>query len=180
MLVLPLPGASGKMLGIVTFHNKTLPPFTSQDKEIGTILGSFSYEAIRAAQAAEQLRDTLERQRLYLEEQVKERTGALLVAKDLAESANREKSRFLSSMSHELRTPLNAIIGFSELMSQNIAGSLNEKQREYVQYVNESGNHLLELINDLLDVSKIDAGAIKLRKIWRNRRIAKRADFFRR
>ena len=162
LLVMPLPGASGKMLGIVTFHNKILPPFTTQDKEIGTILGSFSYEAIRAARAAEQLRDTLERQRQYLEEQVNERTGALLEAKDLAESANREKSRFLSSMSHELRTPLNAIIGFSELMSQNIAGQLNDKQHEYVQYVNESGNHLLELITDLLDVSKIDSGAIKL------------------
>ena len=162
LLVMPLPGASGKMLGIVTFHNKTSPPFTSQDKEIGTILGSFSYEAIRAARAAEQLRDTLERQRQYLEEQVSVRTGALLVAKDTAESVNREKSRFLSSMSHELRTPLNAIIGFTELMGQKIAGPLTEKQSQYIQYVNESGNHLLELITDLLDVSKIDAGAIEL------------------
>jgi signal transduction histidine kinase/DNA-binding response OmpR family regulator len=162
LLVMPLPGASGKMLGIVTFHNKTIPPFTTQDKEIGTILGSFSYEAIRAARAAEQLRDTLERQRQYLEEQVNERTGALLVAKESAESANREKSRFLSSMSHELRTPLNAIIGFTELMSQDVAGPLTGKQREYIQYVNESGNYLLELITDLLDVSKIDSGAIEL------------------
>jgi signal transduction histidine kinase/DNA-binding response OmpR family regulator len=162
LLVMPLPGASGKMLGIVTFHNKTIPPFTTQDKEIGTILGSFSYEAIRAARAAEQLRDTLERQRQYLEEQVNERTGALLVAKESAESANREKSRFLSSMSHELRTPLNAIIGFTELMSQDVAGPLTDKQREYIQYVNESGNYLLELITDLLDVSKIDSGAIEL------------------
>jgi signal transduction histidine kinase len=162
LLVMPLPGASGIMLGIVTFHNKISPPFTTQYKEIGTILGSFSYEAIRAARAAEQLRDTLEKQRQYLEEQVNERTGALLVAKDSAESANREKSRFLSSMSHELRTPLNAIIGFTELMSQDIAGPLTDKQREYIQYVNESGKHLLELINDLLDVSKIDSGAIEL------------------
>jgi signal transduction histidine kinase/DNA-binding response OmpR family regulator len=162
LLVMPLPGASGKMMGIVTFHNKTYPPFTSQDREIGTILGSFSYEAIRAARAAEQLRDTLEKQRHYLEHQVQERTGALLIAKDSAESANREKSRFLSSMSHELRTPLNAIIGFTELINQNIAGPLNPKQREYVQYVEESGHHLLELITDLLDVSKIDAGAIEL------------------
>jgi signal transduction histidine kinase/DNA-binding response OmpR family regulator len=162
LLVMPLPGASGNMMGIVTFHNKTYPPFTSQDREIGTILGSFSYEAIRAARSAEQLRDTLKRQRQYLEEQVSERTGALLVAKDAAESANREKSRFLSSMSHELRTPLNAIIGFTELMGQNIAGPLNEKQKEYNQYVNESSNHLLGLITDLLDVSKIDAGAIEL------------------
>jgi signal transduction histidine kinase/DNA-binding response OmpR family regulator len=162
LLVMPLPGASGKMLGIVTFHNKTIPPFTTQDKEIGTILGSFSYEAIRAARAAEQLRDTLERQRQYLEEQVNERTGALLVAKESAESANREKSRFLSSMSHEVRTPLNAIIGFTELMSQDVAGPLTGKQREYIQYVNESGNYLLELITDLLDVSKIDSGAIEL------------------
>ncbi len=162
LLVMPLPGASGNMLGVVTFHNKTSPPFTTQDKEIGTILGSFSYEAIRAARAAEQLRDTLERQRQYLEEQVNERTGALLVAKESAESANREKSRFLSSMSHELRTPLNAIIGFTDLISQKMADPLTDKQREYVQYVNESGNHLLELINDLLDVSKIDSGAIEL------------------
>lgn len=162
LLVMPLPGASGSMLGIVTFHNKTYPPFTKQDREIGAILGSFSHEAIRAARAAEELQATLEKQTEQLEELVNERTSELLDAKDIAEKANNEKNRFLSSMSHELRTPLNAIIGFADILRQGMAGPLNDKQLEYIQYVGESGNHLLELVTDLLDVSKIDAGEIKL------------------
>jgi|GEM_PF-1805926 len=74
------------------------------------------------------------------------------------EKANYTKSAFFANMSHELRTPLNAIIGFSEVLSDQGFGALNEKQLEYATYINKSGKHLLELINDILDLSKIEAG----------------------
>lgn len=76
--------------------------------------------------------------------------------------ANRAKSEFLASMSHELRTPLNSIMGFSELLKQQTAGKLNEKQNRYVENVLNSSNFLLNLINDILDLSKIEAGKIEL------------------
>ncbi len=76
--------------------------------------------------------------------------------------ANQLKSEFLAIMSHELRTPMNAIIGFSELLKRKKAGDLNEKQETYLDYVISSGKHLLNLINDVLDMSKIEAGRMEL------------------
>src|SRR4051812_1871288 len=77
-------------------------------------------------------------------------------------AANRHKSEFLANMSHELRTPLNAVIGFSEVLSQGIFGDVNEKQKEYLEDILSSGKHLLSLINDILDLSKIEAGRMEL------------------
>lgn len=85
------------------------------------------------------------------------------VARRRAEEANLAKSRFLASMSHELRTPLNAILGFSEVMAKEVLGPIgNDTYREYAQDVHESGNHLLELINEILDLSRIEAGRYQM------------------
>jgi signal transduction histidine kinase len=80
------------------------------------------------------------------------------------EAANRNKSEFLANMSHELRTPLNAIIGFSEVLSERMFGDVNDKQAEYLHDILESGRHLLALINDVLDLSKIEAGRMELER----------------
>ena len=83
-------------------------------------------------------------------------------ATEIAENANRAKSDFLANMSHELRTPLNAIIGFSEVLKEQFFGPLIKKQVEYVDDILESGKHLLSLINDILDLSKVEAGKMEL------------------
>jgi signal transduction histidine kinase/ActR/RegA family two-component response regulator len=78
------------------------------------------------------------------------------------QEADRHKSEFLASMSHELRTPLNAVIGFSDVLLERMFGDLNERQEEYVRDIRDSGRHLLELINEILDLSKVEAGRMEL------------------
>jgi signal transduction histidine kinase len=104
-----------------------------------------------------------------LERKVHERTAqleasqvALAAARDEALLANQHKSAFLANMSHELRTPLNAIIGFSEALLAKLFGEMNPKQAEYLGDIHASGQHLLALINDILDLSKIEAGKLEL------------------
>lgn len=97
-----------------------------------------------------------------LEIKVLERTAQLAVAKDQAEAANRLKSIFLATMSHELRTPLNSIIGFTGILLQGLAGKLSSEQAKQIGMVQSSSRHLLELINEVLDISKIEAGEMEM------------------
>ncbi len=98
-----------------------------------------------------------------LEQRVAERTAELAVAKEHAEAADRIKSAFLATMSHELRTPLNSIIGFTGIMLQGLAGPLNPEQSKQLGMVQNSARHLLDLINDILDISKIEAGQLDVK-----------------
>jgi signal transduction histidine kinase/DNA-binding response OmpR family regulator len=111
-----------------------------------------------------------------LEERVQERTAELeaakkeveafsesvLRAKEEVERASKFKDQFLSTMSHELRTPLNAVLGFSDLLTEERYGPLNDRQRRYIAHIHTGGKHLLTLINDILDLSKIEAGRLQL------------------
>jgi signal transduction histidine kinase len=133
---------------------------------------SLWHTKLTLSQAADELRESnlaLRESEAGLEQRVRERTAdleqsqrELAVARDEALAANRHKSAFLANMSHELRTPLNAIIGFSEVLGERIFGELNEKQAEYIGDIHQSGHHLLSLINDILDLSKIEAGRLEL------------------
>jgi len=92
----------------------------------------------------------------------KQTQEALVKAKEEAERSNKFKDQFLSTMSHELRTPLNAVLGFSDLLTEERYGPLNERQQRYVTHIHTGGKHLLRLINDILDLSKIEAGRLQL------------------
>ncbi len=104
----------------------------------------------------------LEEERALLAQRVRERTAELSKANAELARAARLKDEFLAAMSHELRTPLHAILGSAEILRDEIFGDLNEKQRKYAHNIEEGGRHLLELINDILDLSKIEAGKMEL------------------
>ncbi|MBI3354335.1 MAG: PAS domain S-box protein [Nitrospirae bacterium] len=109
-----------------------------------------------------QAEELLKKYNRELEEKVKERTEDLSVAMVQAENANKAKSDFLANMSHELRSPLSAIIGFSEMLHDRLFGELNEKQEKFINYINSSSRHLIGLINDILDIAKVESGKMTL------------------
>jgi signal transduction histidine kinase len=139
LLLVPMLKDS-EVIGEVAIYRTEVRAFT--ERQIG-LIENFADQAVIA----------IENVRLFRE--IQEKSTQL-------EIANQHKSDFLANMSHELRTPLNAIIGFSEVLSERMFGDVNEKQAEYLKDIHESGRHLLSLINDILDLSKIEAGRMEL------------------
>jgi len=127
--------------------------FEDENRRIRLELLAAEREAAEARAARE-----LAQSRAELVAVLQQKQHALEALNTQLASANQAKTEFLSTMSHELRTPLNAIIGFSEILRDGLGGSLEPRQREFMVYINDSGRHLLALINDLLDLSKIEAG----------------------
>ncbi len=130
----------GEVVGAITVHRTELGHFSAKQVDL---LKTFARQAVIAIQNV----------RLFNEIQEKSRQ---------LELANRHKSEFLANMSHELRTPLNAIIGFSEVLLEKMFGEINEKQEDYLKDIHSSGQHLLSLINDILDLAKVEAGRMEL------------------
>ncbi len=133
-------------------------------------IGDLAIEFNRMAESLENYYATLEKKveerteelRVANEELSKKKQELELTNMELLE-ANKMKSQFLANVSHELRTPLNSIIGFSELLQEKTFGGLNDRQIQYVEYVHSSGGHLLQLINNILDLSRIEAGRMELK-----------------
>ncbi|MDP2151205.1 MAG: ATP-binding protein [Parvibaculum sp.] len=119
-----------------------------------SLLYSIVHDITRRVTAERELENT----RAGLETLVLERTSELVHANEELERATRQKDEFLASMSHELRTPLNSVIGFSGTLLRGLAGDLNDEQKRQVEMISRSGSHLLELVNDILDLERIDAG----------------------
>ncbi len=124
--------------------------------------GTFYTSIVRDLTERKRIEAALAEERALLARRVEERTAALRVANAELAKAARLKDEFLASMSHELRTPLNAILGLSEALQDQIYGALNPKQLKALLGIEESGRHLLDLINDILDLSKIEAGKMEL------------------
>ena len=145
----------------IDWANRVLFDEHGQVKEILSI-GSDITENKKAEEKIRQLNDELQRHAVVLEQKVEERTSELASAMEKAQDADKIKSAFLATMSHELRTPLNSIIGFTGILLQRLAGPLNDEQAKQLSMIQNSSRHLLSLINDVLDISKIEAGQLEL------------------
>jgi signal transduction histidine kinase len=154
------PPRMREMLERFGFRASLAVPLLREDRIIGGLvvrrksIGDFRPEVIELLKTfATQSVLAIQNARLFRE--IEEKSKQI-------EAANRHKSEFLANMSHELRTPLNAIIGFSEVLGERMFGELNEKQAEYTDDILSSGRHLLSLINEILDLSKVEAGRMEL------------------
>ena len=146
-----------KIVAVIGVGNKA-QEYTQQDVTVVERLADYAWDITERRR----IESELAQERNQLARRVEERTADLSRANSNLARALRVKDEFLANMSHELRTPLNAILGLSESLSEQVAGPLNEKQSRYLSTINESGHHLLALINDILDLAKIEAGQITL------------------
>jgi PAS domain S-box-containing protein len=156
----PILSAASALLGtFAMYYQEPRSPIASDLEVIKQVthLASVAIEHDRAAEALRRARDELE-------ERVHERTAELVRANQRLEELDRLKSQFLATMSHELRTPLNSIIGFTGILRQGFAGPVNDEQKKQLGLVFGSAKHLLSLINDLLDLSRIEAGKVDLER----------------
>ena len=164
--------SDGQVIGALNLYCERPGYFTPERVQIVQTFANQAAAQIENAWLIERLEERVKERTLELESALQE-LKALNKELDLrrqeaeierlrAESATRAKSEFLANMSHELRTPLTAIIGFSEVLLREMAGPLNERQKEYARDIYESGEHLLSLINDILDLSKVEAGRLEL------------------
>jgi two-component system, sensor histidine kinase and response regulator len=152
----------GQLWGVLIAHQCQQNPAHNQWQDNQqTFLKQIAEHLAVAIQQA-QLYAQLQLQAQTLEQRVIERTQALQEALIATQSANRTKSDFLATMSHELRTPLTCVIGMSATLLRWSLGPLNDKQRSYLKTIHDSGEHLLELINDILDLSQVEAGRVAL------------------
>jgi signal transduction histidine kinase/ActR/RegA family two-component response regulator len=160
----PLVGAGGEALGTLCVLDREPADFSEADIAALRALARQAMVQLELRRSdVTMLRTELEaaRHRIgVLEAQVTERTAELQAARDSAEAANRAKSDFLSQMSHELRTPLNAILGFAQVLRIGGGGAATARSLQHVEQIEQAGRHLLELINDLLDLSRIESGTM--------------------
>jgi len=156
----PLRG-QGTVLGVLYVQSRTADQFSEEDRQLLSALADQAAIAIENARLYEQVRRHAEE----LEAKVEARTRELQEANQRLETASQHKSEFLANMSHELRTPLNAIIGFTRLVMRRSKDVLAERQYENLEKILISADHLLKLINDILDLSKIEAGRMEVRPV---------------
>jgi signal transduction histidine kinase len=164
MIISPIISLSSSVASYTGTKFSIRPEVRSND-EIGELALKFNLMADTIEHDMTEIKnaqDEIGKLNRDLEQRVIDRTAELEVAKERAEDSDRIKSAFLATMSHELRTPLNSIIGFSGILLQELAGPLNDEQKKQLGMLSKSSEHLLALINDVLDISKIEAGQLQL------------------
>jgi signal transduction histidine kinase len=153
--------ARDRVIGVISVESYRKHAFTQDDLILMTAIANQAAVAIEN----QQLYKDLEGLTVALEQRVLERTNELRETNLRLMAADRSKNQFLANMSHELRTPLNSIIGFSSVLLENTRTTLAPRLHKFLENIHTAGNHLLELINDILDLSKIEAGKMELRAI---------------